>query len=324
MDRRVYYRKVIKIRAEDSPNVRLALAQLANGIQPTNEEVVPGVVSWREYRRRRTTWDAIRQCIGLDAEFYKGSELLLYPPEWLNNSESAADELDRLLKAGAIRRDAKMGRSIGIDPAEGGDKTTMCCCDLWGVLELVSKRTPDTADIVEDAVAFMRKWDVPPDMVVFDRGGGGKQHADSMRRIGHRGIRTVAFGESVILEPKRGMRSVDDRLDNREERFAYVNRRAQMFGDLRTLLDPGLASDGKRVFAIPGRYTELRRQLAPIPLKHDQEGRLKLPPKNKRTPNSTESTLVDLIGHSPDEADSLVLAIHGLLHKVVRTRAGVA
>lgn len=324
MARAIYYRKVIRIKAEDSPNVRLALAQLAAGMQPTNEEIVPGVLGHREYKRRRSVWDPIRQCIGLDAQFYKGSELLLYPPDWLNGCESIADELEALVKAGAIRRDSKMPRAIGIDPAEGGDKTTMCCSDLWGILELVSKKTPDTADIVEDAAAFMRKWDVPPDMVVFDRGGGGKQHADTMRRNGYKGIRTVAFGEAMVLEPKRGMRTVDDRLDNREERFAYVNRRAQMFGDLRTMIDPGLAVDGKRVFGIPARYTELRRQLAPIPLKHDAEGRLRLPPKNKRNPASNEVTLVDLIGCSPDEADALVLSLHGLLHKVIRTKAGAA
>ena len=85
-----YYRKIIKIRAEDSPNVRLALEQQRLGIIPTNEILVPGVLTWTECCKRRATWDAIRQCIGLDAEFYEGAELLLFPPEWLNRAEQLA------------------------------------------------------------------------------------------------------------------------------------------------------------------------------------------------------------------------------------------
>jgi len=33
-------------------------------------------------------------------------------------------------------------------------------------------------------------------------------------------------------------------------------------------------------------------------------------------------TLVDLIGHSPDEADAVVLACHGMLHAQSRPRVG--
>jgi len=36
-----------------------------------------------------------------------------------------------------------------------------------------------------------------------------------------------------------------------------------------------------------------------------------LPPKRK-VPNSRVQTMIDLCGHSPDEADALALAVYGL------------
>lgn len=336
-----YYRKIFKITAEDSPNVRYARAQIACGLRPTGEMIVPGVMPWHEYMKRRTTWDKISQCVGLDAEFYEGAEILMYPPQWLGLSDQLARDL---LAKMPVRR----AEGIGIDPAEGGDKTAMSAVDRYGLIELVSKKTPNTAVIVREAIAFMIKHGCPPHKVAIDRGGGGKQHADAMRELGYP-IRTVAFGETVVPNPKRGMTILEDKIEQREERYQYVNRRAQMYGDLRMLMDPEdtmtvLGSDGqplysspgdwelsgksknrqvKNVFAIPFfRYPELRAQLAPIPLMYDPEGRGKLLPKNKRNPDSDEMTLTQLIGHSPDEADSLVLAIHAMLHKDRQTIAG--
>lgn len=300
-----YHRKVIRIRATDSPNVRLALAQIERGIEPTHETVVPGVLSWREYQNRRANWDKVKQCVSLDAEFYEGSELLLYPPDWLNLAEERARTLPRVRKA----------KGGGCDPAEGGDRTSMAAVDEFGLIEQVSKKTPNTDLIVQEAIAFMRKHEIPPDRFVFDRGGGGKQHADRMRGMGYN-VRSVGFGEGLAPDPRYGKAPVRIRKEEKECRYEYLNRRAQMYGELSESLDPDLP--GVR-FAIPAEYTELRRQLAPMPKLYDKEGRLFMLPKNKRNPDptnpSTEKTLVELIGCSPDEADSLVLACHGMWHR---------
>lgn len=301
------YRSVHRIRAEDSPNVQLGLGQQRAGLVPTDEILIPGVLSWTEYQKRRATWDSVRACVGLDAEFYEGAEVLLFPPAWLNRAESLADGLR------GRRREAK---AIGIDPAEGGDSTAMCAVDELGIVELVARKTPDTSVITGEALAFMRKHNVSPDRVVFDRGGGGKEHADRLRDQGYR-VRTVAFGESVTLDPKRGMTRIEDRMDVKEERSAYKNRRAEMYGALHELLDP--VGPG---FAIPAEYATLRSELAPIPLRYDGEGRMELLPKNRRDPKDTRPTLCELIGHSPDQADSLVLAIHAMTHKATRATAG--
>lgn len=304
----IYHRKIIRIRAEDSPNVIMG------------RMVVPGVLSLEEYQSRRKLWDRVKQCIGLDAQFYQGAELLLFPPDWLNAAETRYDELK-----GMKRR----ARAIGIDPAEGGDKTSMCAVDEFGVIELVSRRTPDTSMITSEAIAFGRKHDVPPEYWVFDRGGGGKQHADRLRGQGYE-VRTVAFGESLLLEHKYRQPFVPERRENREEKYAYVNRRAEMYGEASMWFDPSI-DDAVRC-AIPrgcmgndaDPASELRHQLAPIPKQYDAEGRLKLMPKNNPSDPDDMRTLVKLIGHSPDEADSFVLARWGMVNKPSLARVGVA
>ncbi len=145
---------------------------------------------------------------------------------------------------------------------------------------------------------------------MFDRGGGGKEHADRLRSQGF-DVRTVAFGGTVTPEPSPLPATLGGRVDARERAFAYRNRRAQLFHELRLLLDP--AGPGRR-FAIPAQFVELRRQLAPMPLLYDEEGRIRMLPKSKRGEGTKEKTLTELLGRSPDDADALVLAVFGMLH----------
>lgn len=289
----------IQVRAEDSPNV------------VHRRTVWPGVLSWEEYQYRRKHWEVQRQCVGLDAEFYEGAEVLMFPPAWLNASAARAAELTRPGKG--------LPRAIGCDPGEGGAETCWVVADLLGVLDVVALKTPDTAVIPARTVALMRQHDVPPERVIFDRGGGGQQHADALRRQGLP-VRTVGFGEAVTPDPRHGRTRLAERRAQREERYAYFNMRACLYGQLRQALDPG-REDGGAVFAIPAKYAELRRQLAPVPLTFDAEGRLKLLPKNRRQ-GSKERCMADIVGCSPDQSDALCLAYHALLHKGSRVRAG--
>ncbi len=303
-----YYRKVIRIRGEDSPNVRYALAQQRAGMEPDDTVIVPGVLTWGDYKKRRSTWDEIQQCVCLDAKFYEGKDVKLFPREVLDRAKLLGEGLYN------VRR---KGKAIGIDPAEGGDKTTWSVIDELGLIELVSKHTPNTAHIQEETLSLMRQYNIPPEYVVFDRGGGGKQHADYMREAGY-GVRTVAFGETIVQEPKHGQVQVEEKVENREERYTFKNRRAQMYGELSILMD----SFNTEGFAIPPQEKELLRQLSLIPKTYDGEGRLYLLPKSKKNPESTERTLIDIIGNSPDEADSLVLAVFGLYHPAEVPTAG--
>ena len=189
---------------------------------------------------------------------------------------------------------------------------------------------------------------IPAKKWIFDRGGGGKQIADCLRREGHDCL-TVPFGGSVDKEHKEGgirkSRAKGNEREQKELTYEYFNRRSEMYGQASKLLDPSggenkyatditkqLAPSGAlaeilpvkkfKGFAIPKKFTELRRQLSMVPRTEDGEGRLKLPPKNKRTANSNEVTMKDLIGRSPDQADSFVLAVYGLIHEIKRLVVG--
>lgn len=303
-----YYRRIITVQATDSPNVRRELARQRGDPPETWPPEIPGVLSYEEYQQRLQTWDEPRKCIGLEARFWEGADSLLYPPDWLDHAEALAARL---------RGEPRHARAIGIDPGEGVANTSMTAVDDLGIVELRSTLTPDTSVIVGETIAFLQRHGVPPERVGLDRGGGGKQIADMIRRRGYP-VRTVAFGESVAPEPKSGMTTVKERLEARELRATFLNRRAQMYWLLRELLDPSGERGG---FAIPAEYMELRRQLAQMPLMRDGEGRLMLPPKQKRE-GSNQKSLTEILGCSPDEADSLVVACYMMVGKSRRPVAG--
>ena len=308
-----YYRWVSQITAEHSPNVQLGLIQKANGEEPTSEILIPGVKPYDEYVENRHYWDKIQQCVGLDAEFYEGVEIKLFPPDRLAKARAVAIQLER--RHGKRRR----GKTMGIDPAEGGDNSVWTIGDSLGFIHQYAKQTADTTEINDITLQLMREFGIIATNVIFDRGGGGKEHADRLRRDGYN-VRTVAFGESVIPERRRGTTQLEARKLQDEERYAYFNRRAEMYGLLSRAIDP---NDGL-TYGIPGAMSRLHRQLKVIPRLRNQEGRLWLPPKNKPpgTDKSVTKTMIELVGHSPDEADSAVLCYYGLVKKPRRSRAG--
>ena len=309
-----FYRKIIKIKATDSPNVRLALSQKRRGKKITHEIITPGVITYRDYLKRRATFDKVKQCISLDGEFYEGADVLMFPPEWLNRAEQLYD---------ALKNRNRKAEAIGIDPAEGGDYTAMYAIDKLGIIEGVEKKTPDTSVITGETIAFMQKHGVKARNVYFDAGGGGQQHVDRLRAQGY-AVKAVRFGEAATPEKRRGMVKLETRVEQDEVRYVYKNRRIEMYWLLRLMLDPSAEGSG---FAISSEEVKLRQQLAPIPVLTDGEGRLLLPPKRKPATNtgkeSTTQTMMDLIGHSPDRADALVLAVFGLQNRRVGQGVGV-
>ena len=302
-----FYRKVINIRAERSPNIRLALEEKRLGKQPSNRVLIPGVMSWYEYQFRRTTWDEMKQCIGLDAQFYEGKEIKLFPPDVMAKCG---------LKAIEVGRAPRVAKAMGVDPGEGGDSTVWTIVDELGIITQISQKTPDTSVIVPKTIALMREHQIEPTSVLFDAGGGGKEHVDLLRAQGYE-VKAIAFGGSPTSPDQYALfkkMPVPHQRDVIEDRQEYKNRRAEMYGETSKVLRgthfTGIGNEG---FAIPKEYSELVRQLDKMPKLYDGEGKLYLPPKNKPTPNYTGKTLSDMIGHSPDEADSFVLAVFGLV-----------
>ena len=309
-----YLRKVIRITCEDSPNVQLARAQIAAGLEPTNEILIPGVIDYATVQQRRLMWDPIRQCIGLDAQFYEGASVLMFPPLWLNNAEDLAIQY-------ITKQTPRKGKWMGVDSAEGGDKTAWVIIDEYGIVEMVSQKTPDTNVVYKMTLFLMKKHGIDPVNVAFDRGGGGKEHADRLRAEGHK-VRTVGFGEPAtdVKKYEHGMKSKDHRIDVDETRYEFKNRRAEMYWNVRLLLDP--VQNPK--FGISAEFKAIRDQLGPIPFLLEGEGRIYLPPKYKKNKDSKEVTLTELIGHSPDEADALVLAVFAMTNKSTKKLLGKA
>lgn len=312
----VYRRKIIHMAAEDSPNVRRGLDQVARGEEPDGLVVMPGVLSWEDYCHRLATWDEVRICVGVRGLFWEGADLLMFPPDWLDRAEALARSLSGGRKA----------KAIGCDPAEGGDSTAMAAVDELGLIELVSKKTPDTSVITDELLMFMKKHDVPPERVCIDRGGGGKQHADRIRTDHKLSIRTIGFGEAIQPDIKHGLTPIAVRKDIKEEKYEYLTRRAQMYGEWREIMDPGPASNPRQTFAIPAAEHELRRQIAVLPLLFDGEGRMRMLPKHRPTGQTAEGkkekTWSELIGRSPDEADAVALAVHAMRHRDRRAKVG--
>lgn len=311
-----YERKIIRIQAEDSPNVRFAFREIQEGKQPSGRQLVPGVLSYQEFCKRNRRWDIVKKTVGLKAHFYQGAELLLYPAEWLNMSEDVALAL-------SLTKRTRIPRALGIDSGQGTANTTWTVIDELGVIEQISKQTKDTSVITGETKAIGKGYGIDDSYWMFDRGGGGLEHADRLRSEGYK-VRTVGFGESASEKKKgkgRGKRARELIVHNQERTYTYINKRGLMYGKLREMLD---ITVNPTPFAIPSRFIRLRSQLALMPLMHDGEGRLVLPPKNKRDRNDKRKTLEEIIGHSPDEADSLCIAIYCMTTPPTKNIIGAA
>jgi len=210
-----YGRRVIRIRGSDSPNVQLGMLQEAVGDPITNERLIPGVLSYEEYLERRREWDPILQCVGLDGEFYEGAEVKMFPPDWVAYGERLAAKLPKHRK----------GLAMGVDPAEGGDCTSIAVVDDKGLIYLSSEQTPDTSTITGRVIAVAREYGVAWDRVLLDAGGGGKEHADRLRSQGYN-VQTVGFGEAVVPPPSIGLRGLQQ--IERQERSAMPSKTEEL------------------------------------------------------------------------------------------------
>lgn len=317
-----YDRRVIRITALESPNVREGeRLRREHPEMPLDEvfersTVFDGLLTYRHYLSHRRNWDPMRQAAGLDAVFYEGPEIKLFPVAWLDNAARLAE---------GVQWSRVARNCLGVDAAEGGDNTSWAVVNQQGCPFMRSRKTADTADIPGETLAIMREWNVRPEDVCFDRGGGGKQHADQLRRRGYP-VRTVAFGERLMLEPKRGIRTFGERAEVVEDRYVYKNRRAEMYYELAANKEFAIVAEilwRKRVDGGPS----LGDQLAKFPRLLDDDGRYWLPSKGIMTDEMEKQgvkTLTQLIGCSPDEADSLAIAHWVLRNPQRKMQAGAA
>lgn len=313
-----FYRKNIHISALESPNVKYGLKQKELGLEPDNKIICDGVKSYYEYIKNRLLWDPEEQCVKLDGRFYTGPKLYMFPEDWLDR---AVEIHKKRMKEGSLTK-FKYNRALGIDTAEGGDDSVWTVGDDYGILYQETHSTPNTADIMRITKRIMQEWAIDAKSVCFDSGGGGREHADYLRDQGYK-VRTVGFGDGVKDDSRfqRRLKTKDERSNTEERKYAYKNMRAQMYGELRSLLNPYLNEDG---YGIPPECTDLIEQLKPIPIIWDQEGRMVLLPKDvpAGNPSYNGDTLKKLLGRSPDHADSAVVMNYALTHTPKKSTAG--
>lgn len=283
-----YHRKVIRITALDSPNVQAGLAEVKAGLKPTGKMLVPGVMPYEVFAERLANWDDEKKDIGLWAKFYRGPQQMLFPSSTLNQAIERAHAL--------LRTRRRYAKGIGIDTADGGDSTVWSATDELGLLDQLSMKTRNTATIPRTTIAFARKWGLEdePWRWTFDQGGGGHNHACVLREMGY-DVRTTAFGGSPLPMP----------VDEERQRYKYKTRRAQLYGQASLLLEGG--------YAIPAEMKELLRQLSKIPRLLSTEGELTMLPKRVGKGSKHAKSLVQILGCSPDEADSWVLSVESML-----------
>lgn len=284
-----FARRVFHISGDDSPNVKVGRWWGEHKREGSPPREIPGVMSWERYLHYQATLDPVKKTIRLYGEFYEGAEYLMFPPDWFDRAEELWETI-RQLERGPF--------FLGVDVAEGGrDLSCWAVIDRYGLVDIEAMSTPDTAVIPTITIAKMHKYKIPARHVCFDRGAGGKQYADGMRRQGY-AVRAVGFGEGA------------------RQSKVYANRRCEMYGRFRETMNPQrwtMVQDlegnesWSRCFAIPPGQYDLRGEFTVLPMNYDEKGRLWLPPKRK-VKNSKEQTLDEMIGRSPDRADAVVLA----------------
>lgn len=301
-------RKIIHIDGADSPNVKLGMKLAERGHKGPWPLAIPGLLSYPEWLMRLQTWDEVQIHSRLRGWFYEGADALLFPMAWLDLAQNywrmivAANEI--LRRAGGVVP-KRIGRAIGIDVAMGGrDDTVWTLIDGKGIIEQIVKDTPNTMEIAGKTIQLMQEHAIPPGNVAIDL-GGGKSIFDRLAEQGYH-INGINFGGAAgegAKDPKKAAAA----------KKTYRNLRAEMYGILREFLDPANCAESNAQFAIPDSYHLLREELAVLPLTYDSDGRLRLPPKDRdsgsaKSGTKREKTIKELLGRSPDRADSLVLA----------------
>lgn len=307
-------RKILHIDGELSPNVILGKRLKGAGIKGPYPSIVPGVLSYAEYMRRKRIWDAIKIHIRLHGKFYEGEAALMFPPDWLDRTEKAHWELHPTgynQMSPRIVTNPSTHLAMGIDCGAGRDLSVWTIIDRLGIVFQHAESTFDTSIITKKTIEFIERFFISPAKICFDAGGGGKQIVDHMRDQNpkYKLIRSIAFGSSPTQTTEKKSKKTDDKITEKEDTWVYKNRRAELYGDLRKWIDPSI---NQPVFALPEELYLMREELAILPLWFDSNGKMYLPPKDKapHAKDKEEITLKKLLGRSPDRSDSLVLAVH--------------
>jgi hypothetical protein len=311
-------RRVIHIDGDDSPNVQAGKIAASKGVQAP-PPIIPGLMTLEWMQRRQSIWDEETVVRRLHGRFFEGMQSMLIPYDWLEHAMSPE-------RWRAFQMTERSALAMGVDVAQGGrDKTVWTVVDRRGIIKQILSGDGDGVIIAERTLAMMHEHDLAPSQVAMDAGGGGSTIADMLRHgirdrvtgsMENAPVRVVQFGERPGSDDSGRGKGKHKRTawSDVDPTKAYCNRRAEMYGRLRAMLNP-CQPEGMEPFLLGPDAWELRKELAPIPLLHDNEGRMRLPSKDDaRASRAGETSVTKLVGHSPDRSDSLVLALHAMAY----------
>jgi len=302
--------KVIHIDGARTPNVSAGRKWERLGRKGPCPVPIPGIMSYASFVAYENEWDAYNRRTRLRGLLPEGDEASVWVPEaWLREGFKLWHEIDHEWRA------ANLPRWLGVDASHGRrDLVCWVVVDAWGIVEVrvmdpeaMRDRygQPDTVRMLEVTRELMTRHVIPAGRVAVDAGGGGQDAVgDPMRRDGQV-VQLVDFGSAA----------------SRRRRRQYKNRRAEMYGLLSGVCDPSrwrrVEEGGRweRCWAMPSdeQCLALAEELPMVPKRYDREGKMYLPPKDKRVPESREQTLVEILGHSPDRSDGAALAVWAML-----------
>lgn len=217
----------------------------------------------------------------VDAEIPVVSADCLLPESWLDWAAS------RERKVVPANHPIHGTRRISCDLGEGVGRDSSCVLvrDDWGILEVVAGSALGLPEAASEINRLRLKWDVPQDRISYDAAGIGRKFPNYLAKHGI--TKAVPYnGEASPLSDR------------------YTNLRTEAAWKLHDRLDPQLAPDTRQPtrlqpdFVIPPMewWPRLRDELKP--LTYSLAG--------KRTKLLPKEDWCEILGHSPDIADSLI------------------
>jgi len=213
-------------------------------------------------------------------EFAETSSDSLIPLAWIEAAQQRWSAYHELSGAAPIVQ-------IGVDVGRGGDKTVLAMRTHRTVTELIRTQIADTMDTAGRVTAKLRANSRATAMI--DLPGVGSGVYDRVREDYPK--QTIAFVPS----------GKTDFLDRTGE-FGFPNKRCAALWNLRELLDPQF----KENVALPPDEL-LTGDLTNFRYRYISGGKIQV--ESKRTAfDEGEQTLVQRLGHSPDDGDAVVMA----------------
>jgi hypothetical protein len=269
--------------------------------------IIPGQTCWDQLLGLRAKPDRAWVAVMADGRFpSENLESALIRRAWLrphrerhNHWQRLMERVRTLCEARRTRWQERLNRllpiqSYGLDVGGSteGDPSVLTAGGERGVRAQWSASLADAEQLADWVVATCR--DAGADCttgaypLAVDCDGIGWGVAGILRR---RGVRVIEFrgNDSPKTDPKR-----------------YANRRAEAYGEVARRVDPRDAAKGLP-WALPDDELLVQELTAPERLVHRDGLKVGITPK-RRGPGqeSTARTVQDIIGRSPDRADSLV------------------